>query len=341
MRRLAVLLCAASVACRGAPPADEGSVTIAAVDTLVDTESATLAYAADLDVARDGTVWAADVQADRILRIDPETGDATPVGRPGEGPGELDAPWTLRAVDDGVLVVDRGNGRVQRLGRDGAYLASTPVTPMVMRSMPFLGRDGSLVIGSGGRDSCLAVVFDSASTELRRIGDPVVVPPPMADFTAIKAAIAEGEMPADLRNDAMVAADREGAVWVALQTEGEIRRYDATGAPRWSLTVDEPEMAATRAEFFRRNQEEKNPARFIALRYFRDVVAVGGELWVLLDTPPEARAVVLVVPADGGSPRRIEVAGAGGSMTMAVDAERRRLYLFSAHDAQLLVAALP
>jgi hypothetical protein len=196
MKRLVVALCALTAACHGAVTSNAGPILIATVDTLVDTESALLANAADLDVAPSGAVFAADVQSDRLLRIDPTTGATAALGRPGQGPGELDGPWAVKALDDGVLVVDRGNGRVQRLGPAGEYLASTPVTPMVMRAVPFLAEDGS-----------------------------------------------------------------------------------------------------------------RSAARFTALRYFRDVVAVGDELWMLLDTPAEAAGVAVIAEA---------VAGCDGVLTVLV-----------------------
>jgi hypothetical protein len=184
------------------------------------------------------------------------------------------------------------------------------------------------------------LVYDSSSTP-RRIGLPVVAAPEVADFTAIKARIASGEIPADLRNEALVASNNEGDVWAALQTEAEIRRYAASGALLWRVTVTEPELTASREEFFRRNAAETNPRRFYSLRSFSDLALDGDKLWMLLSTSDEGNAVVLVLGADGTPLRRVEIAGGGGARSLAIDPTREKLYLFTAHDAQLLAASIP
>lgn len=341
MKRLILWCGLVLVGCGGADnPETAGPIIVSVVDTLIDTQSAALASVVDMDVAPSGTVYVADYQAQQILRIDPESRDTLRMGRPGEGPGEFDGPWSVRALEHAVLVVDRGNGRIQRLTESGEFVGSGPVTPMVMRSFPFLDPDGGLVIATGGQDSCLAIVFDSAGAEIRRVGTPVVVPPTIADFRAIKSKIREGEIPADLRNEALVAAGPSGGTWVALATEGEVRKYSPDGALAWSTVITEPEMAWSRSEFFRKNADEGNPARFYSLRYFRDLAVVGEALWVLLDAPPDGPGVVVVVEPEGAL-RRIEIAGAGSAMSMAVDQLRGRLFLYTAEDAQLLEARLP
>lgn len=342
MRRLAPFVFVVLTACgRGEPPSTGGLVVIASVDTLVTAQSAALAYVSDLDVAPSGLLYAADVQANQLFVLDPGTGDTTRLGGLGKGPGEFDDPQSIRALDDGVLVVDRGNGRVQRVTSTGRFVNSMPISPMVMTALPFVRSDGSIVVGSDGRDSCLAVVFDSAGSELRRVGTPVVTPPAVLHFGAIKATIAKGEVPAFLRNDALVAEDDEGGVWVALQTEAEVRRYNPEGELAWVTKIQAPELSAARAEFFRNNAAEKNPARFFNLTSFPDLAVVGQNLWILLATQPGASAVVIALGPDGTAIHRIEVRGAGGASSFAVDQARKRLFLFTPEDAQLLEATVP
>ena len=341
MKRLLAWSCLILVGCGGSDTSTAaGPDVISAVDTLIDTESAALASVVDMDVDPSGRLYVADFQANQILSLDPLTGDTVRLSQPGGGPGELKGPWAIRALDDGLLVVDRGNGRVQRLAESGAFVSSTPVTPMVMRGFPFLGADGSVLIGSGGRDSCLAVVFDSTATEVRRVGTPVVVPPAIADFGEIKSQIRAGEVPADLRNDALVAADRRGGTWIALSTEAEVRRYGPDGTLKWTTAITEPEMAWSRTEFFRKNAAEDNPARFYSLRYFRDLAVVDDALWLLLDTRPDGPALVVVVGPEG-STRRLEIAAAGSATSMAVDLAHDQVFLYTYDDAQLLRARLP
>lgn len=316
-------------------------MVIARVDTVISTESGAIAYVVDMDVSSSGLVYAADFQANQILRINPASADTFRIGRRGDGPGEFDGPWAVRATSEGLLVVDRGNGRTQHLTDTGTYLSSAPVTPIVLRAFPYITSAGELVIGTNGRDSCLAILFDGSGRVMRRIGVPVVAPPAIADFGAIKAAIRSGEIPDDIRNEALVAADSEGSVWVVLQSEAEVRKYDSQGALSWSLIVDEPEMELARDEFFRRNRAETNPGSFYSLRYFRDLAVVGDELWLLLDTPSRGSAVILGIGLEGTVQRRVDIAGGGAASSMAVDAERGTLFLFTGEDAQLLSAKLP
>lgn len=114
MARDVLLCCVLLVGCAGSDAANDGATLfIESVDTLVTTESAAIAHAADLDVASSGTLDVADFMGNSVLAVD-SVGETSVLGGEGAGPGELSAPWTVRAVDDGVLVVDRGNGRIQR-----------------------------------------------------------------------------------------------------------------------------------------------------------------------------------------------------------------------------------
>jgi hypothetical protein len=295
----------------------------------------------DLDVSPDGELWLADGQSHALVAVHPASGDWRTIGREGEGPGEFSGPSAVRALEDQVIVVDRGNGRVQRLTTNGEFLGTAPTTPLVRSSFPFLLDDGSMLLSTRGRDSRLAVEFDSTGEERRSIGTPVVVPPQVANFAAIREQIREGQIPDDLRNEALVAGTNEGDVWIALSTEAEIRRYGPDGVLHWTAVLDEPEMPATRLEFFRRNNEEESPNRFYSLRYFRDIALAGEDLWVLIDTPAEGPAVLVQLNSAGEKLRRVEVAGAGGAMAMAIDVSRRRLFLSTPDDAQILMAVLP
>ncbi len=321
------------------PPAE--TVVIAALDTVLTTESASLAAPVDLDVDPDGRLYVSDAQANQLLLVDLDRRDTTRIGGPGQGPGELSAPGPIAALPGGVLVVDRRNSRVQHFTSAGEVVEVRPASPWVLSGPSFLRQDGHLFATTRGQRGRLAIEFDSRSTELRSIGVPVVDPPEIANFAAIKAAIADRTIPDDIRNEALIAADAAGQVWVAMQTEGEIHRYDASGTLLWRTVIEEPQMMHTLESFFKANAAEPNPARFISLRYFRDVEVVGDDLWVLLDSSPPDPAVVMVIGRDGTYVRRIEIALAGGATSLAVDQVRRRLFLASRHDAQLLLATIP
>ena len=117
MKWFCVVVCVLVAGCEAASGVADrpGPIVVTAIDTLISTESGALASGVDLDVAPGGRVYVADYQADQVFPIDPDSRDTLRIGRGGDGPGELDAPWTIRAFREGILVVDRGNGRIQRL----------------------------------------------------------------------------------------------------------------------------------------------------------------------------------------------------------------------------------
>ena len=342
MTRLPIVCAAAMAACGGIDRSVEPSfLAIPSIDTVISTESAAVAHVFDLDVSPSGELWLADGQSHVLVAVHPDSGHWRTIGREGEGPGEFFGPSTVRALLDQVIVLDRGNGRVQRLATDGEFLSTAPAAPLAWRSFPYLLDDGRMLIATNGRGSRLAVELDAAGEERRSFGTPVVAPPPVANHEATKAKIREGQIPDDLRNQAMVAGTDDGDLWIALYTEAEIRRYGPEGALLWTTVLDEPEMPATRDEFLRRNTEDRNPNTYYPLAYFRGIAVTGKDLWVLIDTPSEGPAAVVQLDSLGEKRRRVEVAGAGGATGLAVDISRRRIFLPTPHDAQVVMAVLP
>ena len=86
-------------------------------------------------VSRDGTVFCSDEHENAVTsydpdgimnfpEFDPEGESLTRWGEPGSGPGQLRGPTGITFdSDDNLLVVNSGNGRVQRFTKDGEYLA--------------------------------------------------------------------------------------------------------------------------------------------------------------------------------------------------------------------------
>jgi hypothetical protein len=342
MKKVLIACVSGLAACAGLDPSTEPSLlAITSIDTVISTESAAVAHVFDLDVSPSGELWLADGQSDALVVVDPGSGDWRTIGGQGRGPGEFNGPSTVLALHDQVIVVDRGNGRVQRLTTDGEFLRTAPLTPLVRTSFPHLLDDGGMLIGTLGRDSRLAVELDSAGEERRSIGTPVVEPHLRSDYVAIKAMIRQGQIPDDLRNQVTLTGTNDGDVWIVLNADAEVRRYGPEGDLRWATVLDEPEMSVSRHEFVRQNTESTNPNTYWPLVYVRDLAVAGQDLWILLDTPAEGPAVMIQLDSTGVKRRRVEVAGAGGAMAMALDISRRRLFLSTMYDAQVLMAVFP
>lgn len=83
-------------------------------------ESLGLVRPMHLSIGADGFLYVADYMEDRVTVVDSLGGLVRHVGgRPGSGPGELDAPGGVAAIGQDLFVADFYNHRVGRLGSDG------------------------------------------------------------------------------------------------------------------------------------------------------------------------------------------------------------------------------
>ena len=320
---------------------ETGHVVVGQLDTLATTDSGLIGHPTDIAVAPDGEVYVSDILSDRILRFIRSQDLVDTIGKKGAGPGEFDGPTAIRAGSSMVWVVDRGNGRLQTLSRAGQYVSTVPLGPELRTDQPSIGPNGSLLIGTMGSDSSLAIRLETGATEPLAFGLPVVEPVKFFDMVSIKDRIAHGQIPEEFRNGVLVAEGKSGEMWIALQTEREIRRFAPDGGLLWALTVDSPELDGIVEDFFRRNEEVDSPNTVVPLRYFADLEIVGEELWVLLNTSTRRPATILRVSSDGRQPGSVIVLAASGARSLAVDETRSELYLGTPGDAQVLVAIVP
>lgn len=107
----------------------------------------------------DGRVLVADPLGRILVSIAPDLGEATPLGREGEGPAEYrqpDAVWPLPG--DSTLLVDLGNARITVLGPDGHFGRTRP-----LMLSPFEPGRGTLsMMLPRGVDAVGRVYFDGA-----------------------------------------------------------------------------------------------------------------------------------------------------------------------------------
>lgn len=312
---------------------------VAGLDTVVATAEGDIAFAIDLEVSESGLLFAADLMASTVVAVD-SSGAAAVLGRRGSGPGEFSGPFAIRTTSDGVLVLDRGNGRVQLLTEGGEFVRSWSAAPEVARTRPYLLSNGHALVSTGGTDEALVAEFDSAGMRLRTIGSPVVPVSTTVRTGSILEVIEDGRVPDQLRNEGLVAGNATGDVWIALVAEAEVRRYDRSGSLAWSTSVSEPEMDATLERFFSSNAASEDDGSFYPLRYFVDLELVGENLWVLLEGVPDELGVILVFDAEGRVARRIEIEGAGGANALAVDQTETEVFMFTRHDAQIVRASV-
>jgi hypothetical protein len=295
--------------------------------TLVSLDSEIIGQPTGISLDQSGQLWIADALIKRVIAVNAEGHVIQRIDREGDGPGELRSPVAVAASDTLIRVIDSQHMRIQDYRPDGTYLKDFSVPS------PFLGAgsvalDGRLVVPTMGRDSALArvrTVSDTGSTPL----GPAVAPAPAGfDFVAMKAAIADGRVPDQFRNQTMPVVGSEGTTWVLVQTEAQVRRYAPDGRLLWTQTLDVPEVEQAHREFFRRNAEETNPSRIYALLTFSGAREVGRDVWILMFGEASHPAVFYVLDIETGDVRgRLSVATAAPSRQFAVDAVRRQLYL--------------
>ncbi len=304
-------------------------------------ESERLAAPSDVAVDEDGTIYVLDSQLAGVLVVDPDSA-VTPrfFGGEGAGPGEFDGPVTIAVTRDTIRVVEAANGRVQVLSTDGDYARSFPLAAGFLGGFSLSG-DGHLAVPTQGfREEVLMLRYDPDGEANGGVGEPVVPPHQIWDMRAISSSIESGQVPVSLRNMSLPVIEDDGSLWLILQAEGIVRRYDPDGELLWSTALQSSELAAIEESFFIRNRELEVGA-FIPLRYASDAAAVDGRLFVLLNTPAEEAGVVLVVGPQGEMAARIVLPSVREAEDLAVSPRRDRLYVTVPSEASLLAADLP
>ena len=112
--------------------------------------------------------FVADGLDPRIVLLDRNLDPVRVLGREGEGPGEYKFPSRLARADDGILVLDRGNGRVAYLTLEGDFVASQRI-PGLASDIALHPELGLLVAGDAFPDHYLARVTAQGDTAFGRI----------------------------------------------------------------------------------------------------------------------------------------------------------------------------
>ena len=98
-----------------------------------------------------GIVYLMDRQASKIHRVTLGGEPLSPLGEPGQGPGQYRRLVDALPLPEGLFVVDGGNGRVDVLDQEGSLMTSAPLGQYVFSAVP-LGEDAIAVSGVLGRE---------------------------------------------------------------------------------------------------------------------------------------------------------------------------------------------
>lgn len=325
--------------CRQAENATLREIVVHESTEFISTASGLLAFPFDMMVDSEGRLHVLDLQESRITVFGQGGEHLNTFGRPGSGPGELRRAVALWIYGDTVYVADVGNGRVQSWDRDGKYLDQRPLPvgalPLQFDRWP----SGRYVIATEGRDSAMARLVDEKGTIVARFGVPPEPPKLSFNVEEIKRDVARGVMPAGFRNTARPFAGSDNGVWLVLQVDGRIERYDSLGSQQWTVLLTIPEVDVIRNTFFELASGPSPAIRPILLVV--DGFELGGDLWLLLGLPDQHPATVIVLSPRGALKYRITFPGVLGAFQFTIDRERNRIFFSMESDASVWVATLP
>ncbi len=326
-------------ACAGDPSPRLPERHVAGMTPLVTAESEILSGPNDIAIDVDGNIYVLDYLLAQIIVLSPTGERLRTIGRKGKGPGEFQLPRSFTLSGDTLRVVDVGNGKLQVVGLHGDFVRSTPLPPGASMGPMDVDAEGRLLVGTLGLQDALVSYHDARGNQVRTLGTPPAPAPTMLDFTSIKKEILAGTVPAMFRNTALPVFAEDGGAWIVLNGEGQVQRYDSTGALQASAQLVVPEMERIWADVVERTRAIMGDQRRLAgLAYVSDAAVVGHTLWLLLNVPEGDPTVMLALSAAGTAERRVQFADVIGAKYFAIDRRRARIVFVLTANASVVAA---
>ncbi|OGD15995.1 MAG: hypothetical protein A2W20_07675, partial [Candidatus Aminicenantes bacterium RBG_16_66_30] len=206
----------------------------------VDTADENLAFFMPSAIAVDGAgnLYVLDTGNHRVQKFSPDGKHLATFGRRGQGPGEFQYPAWLAVDGKGfIYVTDPNNQRIQVLTPDGKDHKA--IKGLEQGAGPvFLGTNGELVTGAPrmrfimnrGEETPaappkLVKVLDADGKPVREFGEP-------RDF--------DNEMLDNAANEALMAVDGAGQVYLAFTAQNKIEKYASDGKLLWRADRELP-----------------------------------------------------------------------------------------------------
>jgi hypothetical protein len=203
-------------------------------------------------------------------------------------------------------------------------------------------------LASGGLDpqTSLVTVVGLDGSEPTGVGE-LMAGAGQLEWEAFPEDVAEGIMPELMRNAVHVVLSADGGLWVFLQTERELRHYDAAGNLETSAPVVADEADAIESAYLDWYSVPDNQRAYRFLSVVTDGIEIDGMLWLLWGTWEGMDGLVTVHDRSGAMVQRIHfppLRGAEGPVAprrFAVDASAGRVYVVGSGSSSLWTFDVP
>ena len=291
----------------------------------------------DVLVAADGSAFVLDFGGGEVIRWDPGTGRVLArFGRSGRGPGEFQMPVAMGSFEGNILIADAGNRQLIRFTTEGKYLDSHSILS-VPTGRTTIGTDGALTVELRGAGGFLVGRLDREDS-YRTVGKSTSPDGPW-NFTAIREEARAGKIHPMTRSQAVGTSDGSAGVWVIVQTENLVLRFDRHGKEvvRTSLLSND-EWRAVFDDYVESNTAEQRPNVLHPLVSATDLHATDSSLFVMLGPATGPGATLVELDAKGRRLRRFVVDGIDQAFRFWIDQAHRRVLLTSVAESKAYVA---
>lgn len=276
-------------------------------EPVVTTESGLLASPSELEILEEGRFAVYDNRLNRVLVFNQQGTKELEFGRSGSGPGEWDfggGAKNLNFKNGYFLTEDQARFIFHVHNRNGEYIFSVGYPQYLYNSDKTLVSKDKLLVSTNGKEGALAILLDlnNEGEILQKIGLLESEPLPIRNHEQERVAYANGEIPKDAKNIALVAASTD-AYYLFMKTLGELRRYSLEGELQWQRPLPESIKEPIFDFVSRINREDVRAGTVFPLEYAQDLKVVNERVYVYMPKlHPEAEdwhTRILVYNVDG------------------------------------------
>jgi hypothetical protein len=261
------------------------TILVSNLEPVVTTESGLLASPAELEIIDDGGFAVYDNRLNRVIIFNQQGTKELEFGSRGSGPGEWDHGGGARDLNykNGYfLTEDQARFMFHIHNRKGEFIYSVQFPHYIVNYHKILVSEDRLLVSTNGKEGALAILLDlnNDGEVLQKIGVPESEPLIIRNHEQERLAYANGEIPDDARNSALVAAGAD-AYYLFMNTLGELRRYSLEGELQWKISLPES-IKEPIFDFVSRRNKDVRPNFVFSLDYAQDIKVVNEHIYVYM-----------------------------------------------------------